>query len=164
MGIQGFLEVVPLFFMNFNNYITKIHNTFQFQQGQELAQLLPWKDAEKQIPLNILEEIHDLTDIQHKAQLGTSFSNNDDAIFISLYLKYLVNLNYDSFLQLINHYHSTKKLLESWLMPLTRSLLRGLVYVSIQVIKINIRAIRLRIPKSIECVHKMSLPKCAPCY
>jgi hypothetical protein len=110
--------------MNFNSYITKIHKTFQFQKGQELAQLLPWKDVEKQIPLNILEEVHDLTDTQHKAKLGTFFSNNDDAMLISLYFKYLVNLDYDSFLQLINHYHSTKKSLESWLMPLTRSLLR----------------------------------------
>ena len=120
--------------MNFQQYISKLQQSFQYQRGEEIANLLPWRDVEKQIPLNILEQVHDLPgDVQRiKSQLGM-FPTDDDSMFISLYFKYLVSLDYDSFLQLINHYHSTRKSLESWLMPVTRSLLRGLVYVSIQV-------------------------------
>jgi tetratricopeptide (TPR) repeat protein len=118
--------------MNFNSFITRVQWSLQSNHGQELTNLFPWTSIES-LPLDLLEEIHDLPIDAEEIQrlLQNQIPDPDNRILISLFLMYIIKRDFDSFLQALAMYNASRKLLQPWLIPMTRSLVQAIVKISI---------------------------------
>jgi hypothetical protein len=112
--------------MNFQQYLSRLQSAIQQKRGDELTNLLPWKDLE-QVPTDIIGQ-SSVNEIQTVIQQW--FANEEDCMLMALYIKFTRSRDFESFFQIITYYNSTRKMLIDWLIPLTRAFVKGIVSIS----------------------------------
>jgi hypothetical protein len=118
--------------MNFQSFITRVQWSLQSNNGQELTALFPWMSLDS-LPLDLLEEIHDLPIDTEEIQrlLQNHIPDPDNRVLISFFLIYIIKKDFESFLQALALYNASRRLLQPWLIPMTRSLVPAIVTLAI---------------------------------